>query len=87
MKDAKVLIKSKTKLLGAEAVDITLSYLGLDKPYSTDAKLIAMKERMIICQKADAFYFLRYENTEARYPEFEKAFGHIAKSVRFQAVR
>jgi hypothetical protein len=83
-KDAKVLSRSKVKLLETDGLDIELSYKTLDKLYNVDAKLIPVKERVIILKKDDKFYILRYQNTEEDFDRFSKAFSHIIKTLKLK---
>lgn len=83
-KEAKLLSRSKTKLLGEAAVDIRLAYRKLDKLYSVDAKLIPVKERVVIFKRGNKFYTLRYDNTEEEFKKLDSAFTHCIKSLRFK---
>lgn len=83
-KDAKVVSNSKLKLLNTEAVDIELSYKMLDKLYQTDAKLIEVKERVVIFAKNDKFYTLRYSNRAEEFEKLDKAFYHCLKSLEIK---
>lgn len=82
--NAKVVSKSKTKLLGIEAIDIELAYKTLDKDDSIDAKLIPVRERIVIFKRGDRFYTLRYNNTEEEFKKFDRAFTHCIKTLRFK---
>ena len=82
--DAKLLSKSKFRLLGVKALSIELSYRTLDKIYSTDAKLIPARERIIILIKNDKFYMLTYKNSASEFDKFSKAFNHIIKTLKFK---
>ena len=83
-KDAKVLSKSKIRLLNTEASSIELSYKALDKLYMVDAKLIPVKERVVILKKVDKFYVLIYQNKEKEFKKFSSAFSHIIKTLSFK---
>lgn len=83
-KEAKVLSSSKIKVLGAQAREIILSYKAMDKLYSVDPRLIAVKERVVILYHGSKFYTVRYDNTEDKFDQLNKAFTHIIKSLRFQ---
>ena len=82
LKDAKVLSRSKMKLLGSQAMDIALTYKMLDKLYATDPKFIPFKERVVIFRKQDKFYTLRYMNPEEEFKKFDKAFYHCIKTLK-----
>ena len=81
LKDAKILSKSKIEFLRTVAVDIKLTYKTLDKLYSTDAKFIPVKERIVIFNRGGTFYTVRYENTAEEFERFEKAFSHCIKTL------
>jgi hypothetical protein len=83
-KDARVLAKDKKKILGFPAWDIKLSYKTPDKLYSIDAKLLPVKERMIIFKRQDRFYTLRYENKAEEFDKLSRAFDHLVNSLKFK---
>ena len=83
-KDAQVLSSSKIKIQGIEALDIQLSYKTLDKIYALDAKLIPVKERVVILKRENKFYLLRYENRKDEFDKFNKDFSHIIKTLKFK---
>jgi len=72
------------KSTNCNLLNITLSYRTLDKIYAVDAKLIPVKERLVILIKNDKFYLLRYRNTEDGFARFNKAFNHIIKTLKFK---
>ncbi|MFA5118967.1 MAG: hypothetical protein WC695_09015 [Candidatus Omnitrophota bacterium] len=82
-KDAKLLSRSKADVMGLDAREILLSYKAMDKIYSVDAKLIPVKEKIIIFMKPGKAYSLRYENTEQGFDRFSKAFDHMVKTFKF----
>lgn len=84
-KDCKVLSESKIKLLESDALDIALSYRTMDKLSGIDAKLIPVKERIIILQKDGRFYTIRYENTAEEFDQFDKAFYRCIKTLKFKS--
>lgn len=84
LKDTKVLSKSNRKLLNTKAIDIELAYKTLDKLYRVDAELIPVKERIIIFEKGEKFYTLRYMNREEEFKKFERAFYHCIKTLRIK---
>lgn len=83
-KDAAVLLKSKIELIGTEAINIELSYKTLDKLYGKDAKLVPVKEKIVVFKRNDKFYVVRYENTEEEFTKFYNAFNRIIKTLRFK---
>ncbi len=83
-KEAKVLAKSKIRLLNAEATLIELTYLSLENMLEVNSKLIPFKERVIIFEKDKKFYFLRYMNSLSEFDKFSEAFTHIIKTLRFK---
>jgi hypothetical protein len=78
--DAKVLSRAPAELLGLPVVDMTLSYKQPDQLHNIDAKLVSIYERVMIVQKDDRFYTLRYVNPEASFAEFEAAFLHCVQT-------
>ena len=82
LKDAEVLSVSKMKLLDSEAIDIALTYKNLNKLHAVDARFIPYKERIVIFQKQDKFYTLRYMNPEDEFEKFDKAFYHCIKTLK-----
>jgi hypothetical protein len=82
--DAEVLSRSDTEILGLPAVDIQLSYKKPDQLRSIDFNLILFHERVVIFQKGDTFYTLRYVNPQQGYQEFEEAFLQGIKTLRFK---
>lgn len=84
-KDANLLSKSKTILYGLEAMDIVMGYKAMNKLNSTDGKLIPVKEKMVIFNKNNKLYFLRYEGSLADFNKYLPAFTHMLKSLKFKA--
>ncbi len=80
-KDSKVLSKSKLRLFNADAVLVELSYLASENLLNVNAKLIPMKERVVVCKAGNKFYFLRYKNTKAEFGKYCAAFAHMVKSA------
>jgi len=85
LKDMKLLARTTGTALGEEAVVVILSYQTMDKLYSVDAKLIPVKERIVVLKKNNKFYTIRYQNTEKEFEEFNKAFSHILGTAEFKA--
>lgn len=83
-KDAKVLSKTKTKLLNTEAMVIELSYLTLENLLNINSKLIPVKEKIIIFKKGNNFYFLRYENSAEEFDKYNSAFTHIVGTIKIK---
>jgi hypothetical protein len=83
-RDAKLIESSNTKTAGEPARELLLTYKALDKIYDLRAKLVPTKERIIIFEKNDNFYILRYENAAIDFDKYDRAFSHIAKSLRFK---
>lgn len=81
-KDASVLAKEKTKILGEEAWDILLSYKTLESLYAS--KLIPVKERIFLFKKGDKFYSVSYQNTEEDFERIQGAFLHLVKSLKIK---
>lgn len=81
-KDAKLLLKAKTVLLGLEAREIIFTYKAINKLYDKDAKLISVKERIFIFKRGDKHYLLRYENYLKEFDKYNSAFTHMIKTMR-----
>lgn len=75
-KDARIVSRSEIELLAVPAIDITLTYQQPDKLRSIKAKLIPFKERIVMFQKGDRFYTVRYVNPEQEFEVFEQDFLH-----------
>ena len=71
--DSNVESRVETKLLGLPAIDLIMTYKQPVRLHSTEFKLIIFKERVIIVQKDDRFYTLRYVNPQQAYEDFEPA--------------
>lgn len=84
LEDTKVLKKSKIKLLSTAAWEILFASKALDKIYSLDAKFIPIQERVVIFQKGDKFYVIRYQNREEEFSRYDKAFTHIIHTLKFK---
>lgn len=82
---SQVLSRSKMKFLGTDAIDLLFSYKALDRIYVVNPKLIPVKERMIIFEKGDRFYTIRYENREEDFNKLSKAFDHMIRTLRFKS--
>jgi hypothetical protein len=82
--DSRVISKSKTRQFGLESYDIELTYKALDKLSNIDAKLVPVRERMVIFERNSKFYLLRYKNNEQEFAKFNKAFSHMVKTLRFK---
>lgn len=83
-KDAKVLSKSKMKILDTEAMVLDLSYLTLENLLNVDSKLTPVKEKVIIFKKNNNFYFLRYENSAEEFDKYNSAFAHIVNTIKIK---
>jgi hypothetical protein len=82
-KEPKLLSAAKTKFLGREAIEFTLSYTALDSFNKLSAKFVPIKERIIIFERNDKFYIIRYENLADDFDKYSKAFDHIVRSIKF----
>lgn len=82
-KDFTVLSKGiRSTLMGAESCAAEITYKNLDKLHSAAAKQIAVQERIVVVKKGDTVFVIRYENAVQDFSSFEKAFGHILKTVQ-----
>lgn len=82
--NSKLLSSFKTGLAGLEAKEIEVAYETFDNNNSLAAKLIQVRERMVIVKRGDRFYTFRYENTAGEFDKLNKAFTHIIKSIKFK---
>ena len=85
LKEAEVLSRSKIKLSGLDAIDITLAYKKPDKLRSIDAKFVPFKERVVIFQKQDKFYSAQYVNPTREFSRFARQFSHCLKTIKFKS--
>jgi len=82
-KDMVVVKRSKTMLSGAAAVNLELTYRALVNELST-TPIMPVRERIVILKKGDKFYTLRYMNLTDDFAEFDPAFHHCIKSIKFK---
>lgn len=83
-KDAQVLSRSKTKLLGVEAVVAEFSYRALENLLKANSALILFKEKDVIFKKDGNLYLLTYKNAAENYVEFSPGFDHLVKTLKFK---
>lgn len=85
LKGAEVLSRGQAELSGGvPAMDISLAYQKPDELRSLDPEWIPFRERIIIFQKDDKFYTLRYMNPQEEFDAFEGAFLHCVKTLRIK---
>ena len=80
-KDAKVLSKTKMRILGTDAVAIELSYLTLENLLDVSSKLISVKEKVIILKSGNSYYFLRFSDSSEEFDKYNSAFTHMIESM------
>jgi hypothetical protein len=81
-KDAAIISKGeRSNLLGVEARTAEITYKTLDKLHTAGAKLIPVKEKIVVLRKGDTVYTIRYENAVQDFVSFEKAFTRILKTI------
>ena len=83
-KDSMLVSKGNSNISGEKAVVMEFSYKTLDKLYDVAAKLIPVKEKVVIFKKGSKFYTIRYENTAEDFKRFEKAFSRMLNSIIFK---
>ncbi|HOX09857.1 MAG TPA: hypothetical protein PLA52_04355 [Candidatus Omnitrophota bacterium] len=83
MKDFRLLAKKETKVAGEKAVDATYYYMLPDMPILVEEKFIGVKERAVILEKGDKFYFIRMFCQEDIYASLNGMFGRVLKSIKF----
>jgi len=79
--DGQVISQAESEILGLPAKDIILTYKQPDELRSLNAKLVPFKERVIIFQKDDKFYTVRYVNPLQVFDVFVQDFLHGVKSL------
>jgi len=84
-KDAKVLSRSKINMLGTEAAVIELSYLTLENLRERNKKFIPVQEEIIVLNRGDKFYFLRYMNSAKEFNKYKSAFIYIAGTMKIKS--
>jgi hypothetical protein len=80
----KVVSKTSMTLSGQAAYRIEFSYRGLDSFENRQAKLVPMKERVVIFERNGKFYSVRYENLADDFNKYSRAFDHIVRSIKFK---
>lgn len=83
--DAKIVSRTAARVGGLAASDIRMTYRSVDKLYSAGSKLVPFTERALVVMKGATFYTIRYENNSASFGQFEKAFEHMVRSIRFRS--
>jgi hypothetical protein len=83
-KDSMMVSNGNLKVSGVNAIAMDFSYKTLDKLYDVTAKLIPVKEKIVIFRKGNKFYTVRYENTAEDFKGFEKAFRRMINSIAFK---
>lgn len=82
--DSKLVSRSETELLGLPAIDLILTYKQPARLHSTEFNLISFKERVVIVQKNDRFYTLRYVNPQQEFETFEEVFSYCIGTLRIK---
>ncbi len=80
-KEARLLDKRKTKVGGANATEVLVSYKIQDKILRADAQWISVKERFVVFQKGSFLWIVRYQAREGDFSLFEKAFSHSLRTL------
>jgi len=83
-KEPKLLSKSNTKYLSQEAIEVLLSYTAINSFDKLNARFVPIKERIVILERGDKFYTIRYENMAGNFDAYSEAFTHIVKSIKFK---
>ena len=83
-KDAKLLSQSPIRIIGLPAFEIQMSYQALDEIYALQANFLPSKERVIVFQRKDNFYIVRYRNREEEFNNFDGVFTHCIKTIKFK---
>lgn len=83
-KDSMLVSSGNSNISGENAIVMNFSYKTLDKFYDVTAKLIPVREKVVIFKKGSKFYTIRYENTAEDFKRFEKAFSRMLSSIKFK---
>jgi len=84
LKDSRLIYRKDATVAGEDAVEIEMAYKALDNIDRVNAKLIPVKERIVILKRAGKFYIFRYENKAKEFEGLNKAFNHIITSLNFK---
>ncbi len=83
MKDFRLMAKKETKVTGENAIDTAYYYMLPDMPLPVEGKFIGVKERAVILEKGDRFYFIKMFCQEDIYASLDKVFDRVLKSIKF----
>lgn len=84
LQDSKLIYRKDVTVSGEDAVEIEMAYKTLDRIEKLGARLIPVKERIVILKKSGKFYILRYENKAKEFESLNKAFSHIITTLSFK---
>jgi len=84
LNDFSLITNVNSNVAGEKAIAMEFTYKTLDKIYDVNAKLIPVKEKVVIFKKGGKFYTIRYENTKEDFDKLNKAFSHMIKSIKFK---
>ena len=83
-KDAKVLSQSPIRIIGLPAFETRISYQAPDEIYAVKANFLPIKEHIIVFQRKDTFYIVRYRNKEEEFNNLDGVFTHCIKTIKFK---
>jgi hypothetical protein len=86
-KDSRLVSDSPIVIDGGKGRDIVFSYKTFEKIQSFGAGLLLAKERTVIFKRKDRFFIISYENAEKNFRQFDPAFSHMLKSIKFTEVK
>jgi hypothetical protein len=84
MQDMQVLSQKDTALSGGKGRDITLSYNKINRFPGAGAKLIPVRERIVILERGTKLYALRYENSAEDFDSLNPAFERSLKTLKIK---
>jgi hypothetical protein len=79
---ARLLERSQRKVAGLPATEAVVAYRGLSDIYRADARVVQIREKIVIAQAGDLFYVIRYCNSEEAFSRFDKAFARACDSFQ-----
>jgi len=83
-KEAKVLSRFKTEILGAEAIGVELSYQAAESLIKMNSKVIAFQEKVVVFKKNEKVYTLTYRNAAQEYAEFLPGFTRLVQTFKIR---
>lgn len=83
-REAKVLSRKDIEVVGLPAVEIILTYKTPESLKDIQPKFISVQERIILFQKGDRFYEVKYMNPEQEFSLYDDAFTHCVETLKIK---